>query len=296
MNHAIPQVIPHTTGTQPPGFTLPAGSCDAHIHIYDHRFPSVGDPARVLAQGTVADYRRLQQRLGCSRTVVVTPTVYGTDNRVTLDAIAQLGPAHARGVAVLHPDVDDATLARLHEGGVRGIRFTLFDPATAVTDFSMVAPLAERIAPMGWHVQLHWRADQIVAHQALVASLRCPIVFDHFARLPHAQGTAHPAFGIVTRLLEAGRAWVKLSAPYLDDPAEPDAHDSRAAIAADWAARVPQRLVWGSDWPHPTEKIVKPDDAALLDRLARWLPDEALRRRVLVDNPAALYGFGPVAA
>ncbi|MFN6997312.1 MAG: amidohydrolase family protein, partial [Aquincola tertiaricarbonis] len=262
---------------------------------YDPRFASLGDPARVLPQGTVADYRRLQQRLGCSRTVVVTPTVYGTDNRVTLDAIAQLGQQNARGVAVLHPGVDDATLARLHEGGVRGIRFTLFDPATAVTGFEMVAPLAERIAPLGWHVQLHWRADQIVAYHALVESLRCPIVFDHFGRLPHPLGRAHPAFGIVTRLLEAGRAWVKLSAPYLDDPKGADAADSRAPIVAEWAARVPQRLVWGSDWPHPTEKQGKPDDAALLDRLACWLPGEALRRQVLVDNPAALYGFAPVA-
>lgn len=287
--------VPHSSGTQPPSFQLPADACDAHIHIYDPRFPSIGDPARVLSQATVADYRGLQKRLGCSRTVIVTPTVYGTDNRVTLDAIAQLGPQRARGVAVLHPDVDDATLARLHEGGVRGIRFTLFDPATAVTRFDMVAPLAARIAPLGWHVQLHWRADQIVAHQAMVESLDCPIVFDHFARLPHLQGVAHPAFGIVTRLLEAGRAWVKLSAPYLDDPVHTGGPDGRLPIAAAWAARVPQRLLWGSDWPHPTEKTTTPDDAALLDRLARWLPDAALRRQVLVDNPAALYGFAPAA-
>ncbi|VTU24572.1 putative metal-dependent hydrolase of the TIM-barrel fold protein [Variovorax sp. SRS16] len=281
--------IPHTTGTQPPALALPPQACDAHIHVYDARFPSIGDPARVLAHATASDYRRLQARLGTARTVVVTPTVYGTDNRVTLDAIRQLGHAQTRGIGVLHPEVDDATLHALNAGGIRGIRFTLFDPATAVTRFDMVEPLARRIAPLGWHVQLHWRADQIVAHAALIERLPCPIVFDHMARLPHPQGEAHPAFAIVARLLDAGRAWVKLSAPYLDGGTPED--DSRARVVEALCRHAPERLVWGSDWPHPTETKATPDDAALLDRFGAWVPGAALRQRVWVDNPAALYGF-----
>jgi predicted TIM-barrel fold metal-dependent hydrolase len=264
-----------------------ADACDSHLHIYDRRFPSIGDPSRVIANATAADYRLLQSQLGTSRAVVVTPTVYGTDNRVTLDAIALLGADRTRGVAVLHPDVSDATLQQLNEGGVRGIRFTLFDPTTAVTRFDMVAPLAARIAPLGWHVQLHWRADQIVEHQALVESLPCSIVFDHFARLPHPQAAEHPAFAIVARLLERGRTWVKLSGPYLDDKADA----SRADVAAAFLRVAPERLVWGCDWPHPTERNAMPDDAELMQRLERWVPDDQQRQRVLVDNPAELYGF-----
>ncbi|QHI96663.1 amidohydrolase family protein [Xylophilus rhododendri] len=280
--------IPHTLGTAAPRFAVPADACDSHIHIYDRRFASLGDPARALADATAGDYRRLQQRMGSSRSVVVTPTVYGTDNAVTLDAIQQLGVQRTRGVAVLHPDVDDATLQALDAGGVRGIRFTLFDPATAVTSFDMIAPLARRIAPLGWHVQLHFRGDQIVEQQALIESLPCPMVFDHMARLPHPQGAAHPAFDIVGRLLDAGRAWVKLSGAYLD-AGEPD---SRAGVVRAWVKRAPERLVWGSDWPHPTEqKKGVPDDAALLDRWAEAVGDEALCRRILVENPAVLYGF-----
>lgn len=279
--------VPHSTGTAPPRFVTPANACDAHIHIYDRRFASIGDPSRVLADATAADYRRLQQRLGTRRTVVVTPTVYGTDNTVTLDAIEQLGREQTRGVAVLHPDVSDAALRQLDAGGVRGIRFTLFDPATAVTRFDMVEPLARRIAPLGWHVQLHWRADQIVEHAALIHRLPCTVVFDHMARLPHPEGPAHAAFGIVAGLVDAGRAWVKLSGTYLD-PGQPD---SRAAVVRAWAQHAPQRLVWGSDWPHPTEKTVTPDDAAMLDEWAGRVGDADLCSRVLVDNAARLYGF-----
>lgn len=279
--------IPHTGGTAAPAFSTPADACDSHIHIYDRRFRGLGDPARALTQATAGDYRRLQQRLGTRRAVVVTPTVYGTDNAVTLDAITQLGRNQTRGVAVLHPDVDDATLEALDAGGVCGIRFTLFDPATAVTRFDMIEPLARRIAPLGWHVQLHLRGDQIVEHAALIERLPTPLVFDHMARLPHPAGAAHPAFDIVGRLLDARRAWVKMSGFYLD-AGQPD---SRPAVARALLERAPDRLVWGSDWPHPTEKSLTPDDAELLDRWAGWVGDAALCRRILVDNPAALYGF-----
>jgi predicted TIM-barrel fold metal-dependent hydrolase len=284
--------VPHSAGTARPAFTMPADACDAHIHIYDRRFPSLGAPAGALEHATAADYRLLQQRLGSTRTVVVTPAVYGTDNAVTLDAIEQLGREHTRGVAVLHPDVSDETLRRLDAGGVRGIRFTLFDPSTAVTRFDMIEPLAKRIAPLGWHVQLHLRGDQIVEQAALIERLPCAMVFDHMARLPHPEGAAHPAFGVVARLVERGRAWVKLSGTYLD-PGQPD---SRESVVKAWVQLAPQRVVWGSDWPHPTEKVHKPDDAAMLDAWAQRVGDAASCKQMLVDNAAALYGFRAVTA
>jgi predicted TIM-barrel fold metal-dependent hydrolase len=236
---------------------------------------------------TVADYRLLQQRIGTARTVVVTPAAYGTDNAVTLHAIAQLGP-QARGVAVVHPSVTDAELRRMADGGIRGIRFTQFDPRTAATTLDMIEPLAARVQALGWHVQIHLRADQIVAAADLLLRLPGTVVFDHLGRLPPSTGVGDPAFAIIRRLLDTGRTWMKLSGAYMfGDP--PD-YAAAARIARSYVQAAPERMVWGSDWPHPTEAH-KPDDAVLFDLLADWVPDAATRHRILVDNPVLLYGF-----
>jgi D-galactarolactone isomerase len=269
----------------------PANACDSHMHVYDRRFLGERSAQGFVDGARIADYREVQARLGVERTVVVTPRVYGTDNRVTLDAIAQLGLDRARGVAVLRPDVTDDELAALHVGGVRGIRFTLYTPAQAVVGFEMVEPLARRVAELGWHVQLHWTAGQIVEHEALLARLPSAIVFDHLARLPLPAGTSHPAYGIVRRLADSGRVWVKLSGPYLDSALGLEGgYADMAATARAWIAALPERTVWGSDWPHVTESH-KPDDTMLFNLLATWAGDEAVRKRILVDNPARLYGF-----
>jgi len=277
---------PNSAGTAAPTLAVPALACDAHMHVYDAAFASTG---RIVDDATADAYRAIRQRLGMQRTVVVTPRNYGTDNRVTLHAVAALGAAHTRGVAVLHPDVSDAQLAELHAGGIRGIRFTLYTPQQAVTSFDMVEPLARRVWPLGWHLQLHWTPAQIVEHAALLRRLPTTLVFDHLARLG-SEGVDHPAFAIVAGLIEAGRAWVKLSGPYLDAAAPYTALDGTARRLVQLA---PDRAVWGSDWPHSTEPAHKPDDAALLDLLARWADDDTTRQRILVDNPAALYDFAP---
>ena len=285
------QAVPNSAGDQPPRLAAPANACDCHMHIYDAaRFPPLRPAARMQAQASVAEYRLLQRRLGTRRTVIVTPAVYETDNRVTLDAVVQLGDA--RGVAVVKPDVGDAELKRLADGGIRGIRFTQFDPATAVTTLDMIEPLAKRANDLGWHVQIHMRADQIAAAASLWERLPATIVFDHMGRLPQPAGIDHPAFAIIRRLIDRGRAWVKLSGAYLDTKVGPSTYADATVVARAFVAAAPERMVWGSDWPHPTEKD-KPDDAVLLDLLAAWVPDAATRHRVLVSNPETLYGFAP---
>ncbi len=284
--------VPHSAGTARPATPAPAGACDAHIHIYDARFPAAPGHS-VMPQATVAEYRRLQARNGTTRAVVVQPRTSGTDNAVTVDAVAQLGIANARGVAVLHPTASDALLRELDAGGIRGLRISVHEPRLGVCTVDMIEPLAKRIEPLGWHVQLHMTADQLAENAALIGRLPCRIVIDHRARLPAGVGSGHPAFALVRRLLEAGRAWVKLSGPYLDSrtggPAWADVAEGARALAA----AAPERMLWGSDWPHPTEKDAKPDDAALLDVLADWVTDAATRRRILVDNPCDIYGFEP---
>jgi D-galactarolactone isomerase len=252
--------------------------CDSHIHIYAEGFD-------------VDAYRKVQARIGTQRVVIVTPRVHGTDNTVTVDAIRQFGIEHARGIAVLNPDVTDDTLIALNQGGIRGIRFTLYTPKNAVVGFDMVEPLAARIAELGWHVQLHWTAQQIVEHEAMLQRLPATMVFDHLARLPLEDGTHHAAFDIVRDLADRGRAWIKLSGPYLDSALGLDhRYADVTPMARAWVDAVPERVVWGSDWPHVTETH-KPDDTLLLDLLSEWTGDDATRERILVTNPAVLYGF-----
>lgn len=283
---------PNSSGARRPTGVAPEGACDAHMHIYDRRFVLQGSPDAMVDKATADDYRLLQQRIGTQRTVVVQPRVHGTDNSVTLAAIRALGAENTRGIAVVRPDVSDAELERLHAGGIRGIRFTLYAQANAVTNFSMVEPLAQRVHALGWHVQLHWSADQIATHVELLARLPCTIVFDHLARQPLPDALSHPAFDVVSRLRENGRTWVKLSGPYLDSKAgAAGGYADTTAIAQAWVRQAPERVVWGSDWPHPTEPVAKPDDAALFDLLSQWVPDAATRHRVLVGNPALLYDF-----
>jgi predicted TIM-barrel fold metal-dependent hydrolase len=241
------------------------------MHIYDAaRFPPSRPGSRMQANAGVADYRRLQQRIGTTRTVVVQPAAYGTDNAVTLDAIARLG--NARGVAVVFPDVGDGELRALDAGGVRGIRFTVFDPATAVTRIDMIEPLARRMADIGWHVQIHMRGDQIVATPTCCGGCPRPSSSTTWAAVPLPEGTSHAAFKVVRELLDKGNAWVKLSGAYQDTKIGPPTYADATALARAYVAAAPERMVWGSDWPHPTETD-KPDDALLLDLLSEWAPD-----------------------
>ena len=281
-------VVPNSAGTGRPRLKAPANAADCHMHIYDPRLPQL--PSRSpVSNAAVPDYRLLQKRNGTARAVVVQPRNHATDNQVTLDAVAQLG-ANARGVAVLHPTVTDADLKKLDAGGIRGIRFSLGDTATAVTSIDMVEPLGQRIAALGWHVQLHMPGDMIAQHADLLRRLPCQIVIDHMGRFPPSIGIAHPAFKVILELIEKGRTWVKLAGAYLNTQIGPPTYADAARIAQAFVKAAPERLVWGSDWPHPTEKD-KPDDALLFDLLATWAPDEAVRNRILVTNPEVLYGF-----
>ena len=285
------EAVPNSSGTSAPRFKAPPDACDCHLHIYDPQFPMAWPKLRATPDASVAEYRLLQKRLGTTRAVVVQPAAYGVDNRVTVAAVAQLGLHRARGIAVLHPTVSDEELAALAAGGVCGLRFTQHDPQTAVTSPEMIEPLARRIQDLGWHTQLHLRGDQIVEMATLIESLPGTLVFDHMGRLPQPEGTNHPAFRIIAKLVEAGRAWVKLSGPYLDTQVGAPRYTDATRVAREYVKLAPERVVWGSDWPHPTERDLKPDDAILLDLVQEWVREEETRGRILVENPAKLYGF-----
>jgi predicted TIM-barrel fold metal-dependent hydrolase len=284
-------VVPNSTGVEPAKLKAPANAC--HHHIYDaDRFPPPQPEAGFQQHARVAEYRLLQRRIGTTRNVVVTPRAYATDNRVTLDAIAQFG-SNARGVAVIHPAITDSELDALARGGIRGIRFSLAanpDRNSAATTLDMIEPLSRRVNTLGWHVQINMDADQIVAAEDLWARLPSPIVFDHMGHIPQPTGVQHPAFTIIRRLIDKGRTWVKLSVTYDNTKDGPPGYADVTRVAQAYVQAAPERMVWGSNWPHPNE-TKKPDDAMLFDLLARWAPSESTRHRFLVENPQALYGF-----
>lgn len=290
--------VPNSSGTARPRLRVPANSCDCHHHVYDAvRFPPPEIGPRFVMNARLEEYRLLQRRLGTTRSIIVTPSAYGGRNDATIDAVARSG-TNARGVVVVSPEVSDAELKAMAGQGIRGIRFSLASPARATLTVEMIEPLAKRIAPLGWHVQLYMRGDQILAATNLLNRLPVPLVLDHMGLLREPEGRDRAAFAAVRRLLEKGRTWIKLSGAYIRPVAGSDVGYTMDFEPADRVARAlvkaaPERMLWGSDWPHPgMGPTEKPDDAALLNLLSVWAPTEATRNRILSDNPAALYGFG----
>jgi len=279
--------VPWSAGTEAPKLKAPLHSADCHHHIYDARFPP--DPKAVLkpAPATVADYRLFQKRIGTTRNVVVQPSTYGVDNSCLVDAMRQFGTTNARGIAVVNTSVSDTELRELDKAGVRGIRFNL--QQAGATKLDMLAALAKRITPLGWHVQMNVSSEQIIDARSALEALPCPVVFDHFGHTT-IRGRDDPAFAVIVKLLQANKGWLKLSGAYIDSKAGAPTYSESVPTAKAYVKEAPDRLVWGSDWPHPTTND-KPDDAVLFDLLSQWAPDATERHRILVENPAKLYGF-----
>ncbi|MBF9263564.1 amidohydrolase family protein [Acidovorax cattleyae] len=285
-----------SAGTAAPRTALPAGACDCHVHLYDSRFPV--EPAARLRppDAGVDDLRALQRRIGTARAVLVTPSTYGTDNACTLDALDQLGDG-ARGVAVVGQGVSDAELARLAARRVRGLRVNFVSPQSwGETTPGMLAGLARQVARhphcVGWHIQVFAQPEQIVAMEPFLQSLPVPLVIDHLGRIDPAEGTAAPAYTVLRRLLDAGNTWVKLSGAYMRSAVQGPGHGDTLPLGRAFVQAAPQRLVWGSDWPHTTEAPGSVDDATLVDLLRAWTGSDAAMDAILVHNPALLYGFG----
>jgi D-galactarolactone isomerase len=271
-----------------PRLKAPPGACDTHLHIYDPRFPFMPGALIAPPPALVSDYRTLQQRLGLERVVIVQPSGYGTDNRCTLEAAAAFGK-NGRCVVVVDTAVRDNELERLTAGGARGIRFFMLPGG--ILSWEILERMAARVHGFGWHVQLQLDGRLLPEREALLKRLPCDLVIDHVGKFLEPVPTTHPAFLALLRLLETGRCWVKLSAPYETSRTGPPGYRDVGALAETLVRVAPDRMLWASNWPHPSAGADKPDDAALLDLLLEWSPDETVRRHILNDNPAKLYGF-----
>ncbi|MFN4118829.1 amidohydrolase family protein [Acidovorax sp.] len=290
--------VPFSAGTGLPRAALPAGACDCHVHVYDQRFPAAPGARLLPPDASAQDYLALQRRIGTTRVVLVTPSTYGTDNRCMLDGLATLAAmgVQARGVAVIDGSESDADLQQLHAAGVRGVRLNLSLGVSGTVD--SIAPLAERIAPLGWHLQLLMAPDLLAVQGAALRDLHVPLVFDHFGRVDPAQAGRHPAHAVLLDLLQRGRAWVKVSGGYIVSSTGSVEDPLLDALAASYLRCAPHQVLWGSDWPHATATAgvqPLPDDARQVDRLLDWTDacgGPFVLQQVLVDNPQALYGFG----
>jgi len=289
----------------PPGFAPPAGACDCHTHVFGPfgRYPLVPNRVYTPMDALAEDARTMMDRLGLERIVFVQPSAYGLDNQCMLDAMAELG-AVARGVAVVDGATPDAELDRLHRAGVRGVRLNI---ATGGNDTgeplgARSEKLARQIAGQGWHLQLFVGPDVLTELEPTLKRFPVPYVIDHMGLLPPSRFRDHPAFATLLRLLDTGDCWVKLAGAYRVANSDTD-FAAAAALAQALVAARPDRLVWGSDWPHTPHHTGAPDPdgkqkpyrkldtGRLFDLLADWAPDEAVRNRILVDNPARLYDF-----
>jgi len=264
----------------------PALACDCHIHVFGPfaRYPL--DAARKYTPGeaTLQDYLKVANALGTGRVVLVQPSVYGTDNACQRDAVRAL-EEYARGVAVIDPDIEQKALDSLCGTGFVGARLNLM----RADSLDALERTAARIAPLGWHLQLHLSGHWLPEIADRLLKLPVDFVIDHFGRIDAREGVDQPPFKALLRLVDSGRCWVKLSAPYLCDK-EGAPYRRVEPLARELVRHNPERLVWGTNWPHP-DVAVMPEDPGLLEALAAWVPDEKLRHRILVDNPAKLYRF-----
>jgi len=287
----------------PVNFAVPANACDCHTHIFGdpQKFPLFSGRVYTPETASPEEMAALHHALHIKRVVIVTPSVYGTDNSATLYGMKERG-ANARGVAVINDQTPDGDLDKMGKAGVRGIRLNLAtggtnDPAVARQRFQAALP---RMAKQGWHIQIYTNLAVIAAIKDSVLASPVPVVFDHFGGAKAALGTAQPGFADLLDLLRSGKAYVKISGAYRASSQAPDYPDvaplAKALIAANAA-----RIVWGTDWPHPNSDSGKPptevaplfqiDDGRLMNQLPVWAPDPAIRKRILVDNPARLYKF-----
>src|SRR6516162_1127536 len=239
--NAAAQQVKWSSGTEPPKLKAPANSCDCHHHIYNAKYPV--DPRSTLRPGDalVEDYHAFQKRIGTTRNVVVTPSTYGTDNRVTLDAVAAFGPT-ARAVVVVDDSVADAELKRMHGQGARGIRFNLAQAGATTPE--MIEPLSKRVNELGWHIQINATAPKIIEIMPILGRVPSPIVFDHLAHIPEPEGINHPLFAQIRALIDKGRTWVKLSGAYADTKVGPPTYADSTAVAQAYVKAAPERLVW----------------------------------------------------
>ena len=280
---------PHPDPHPPKALTLPSGAWDTHCHLFGpfDRFPLPAGRRYTPAEASLNTYVRMQERVGLSRAVFVQSAVYGPDHSIVVDALKR-GRGRYAGTAVLDATTTDDEIKRLDEAGLRATRFHFVPHLGAPADADSLRRMADRLAEFGWHVLLHTDGPSLVRHLKVFESLPVPFIVDHMARVEAAAGIGQAPFQALLELLKRPNAWVKISGADRISANATGPYDDVVPFARALVAAAPDRVLWGTDWPHTNVRAV-PDDGDLVDLLAKFVPDEATRRRILIDNPGRLY-------
>ncbi|MFT5530578.1 MAG: 2-pyrone-4,6-dicarboxylate lactonase [Candidatus Poriferisodalaceae bacterium] len=282
---------PHPSPHSPRAFAPPANATDAHCHVFGpaHRFPFAPEATYAPPDSGIEDFEVLQEKLGLSRAVFVQASCHGTDNTAMIDALVR-GDGRYAGVAMIDESYGERELGELHDAGVRGTRFNFVSHLGGAPDLDVFWRLVERVAPFGWHIVLHFDAKDLPGHAELLDRLPTPFVIDHMARVDAAAGLDQEPFQALLHVMKDERAWVKISGAERLTAEGPPPYDDVVPYAQALIEAAPERVLWGTDWPHPNVRHM-PDDGDLVDQLAKYAPDEATRNQILVDNPERLYDF-----
>lgn len=272
-----------------PHLAVPAGAVDTAIHVYRASVPAAPGGPPVPGDFSESAYQSVQRRLGFTRVVVVQPNAYQDDNRVTVDAVKALGPG-AKGVGVVKPGVADAEIDSLTRAGIVGQR--IFQMQWGAVGFERMHEVMARVHPFGWFASIQLDGRELPQWEATIKRLPGRFVIDHIGKFLEPVPPEHEAFKAMLRLVDTGRCWVRLAAAYETSKTGAPTYEDVSKLARALVKHAPERMLWASNWPHPSAPKDKvPDDADLLDLLLDWAPEEATRRKILVDNPAVLYGF-----
>jgi len=278
--------------TKKPNFKAPANACDAHCHVFGPaaKFPFADERTYTPPDSPFEAFQELQKTLGLSRAVIVQATCHGTDNSATLDAIARSNGRY-RGVAIVDQTFTDEQFEALNEGGIRGVRFSFARHIGNAPDFSLVKRVVEKIAPLGWHLVLYMEASDIIENAETLEDLPVPVVIDHMGRVETKNGVGQEAFQLLLSLLKKQEDfWVKICGAERISSKGAPYHDA-VPFAQSLIEAAPDRVLWGTDWPHPNIDGLMPNDGDLMNLLPLYAQDEDVLHRILVDNPARLYGF-----
>ena len=290
----IRDCIPPDRNPRKPNVRLPAGAVDTHVHVFEDRYALSPGRGYNPPESTLGDLVSLHRALGIDRVVFTQPSVYGVDNSAILDGMAALNaetPNRARAVVAVTTDVTDEEFAAFDAAGARGVRLNTDNKGGMPVEFEEVPELAARIAPFGWHIEFLFPGRDIVDLMPVFRALKVPMSIAHFAYQAAADGVEAPGFRALLDLVREGNAWVKISGANRVSATDLPPYDDVKPMAQALAEAAPDRLMWGTDWPHPNKYEVNPNDGDLVDAFGDWIGDEETRRKIMVDTPAAFYRF-----
>jgi len=294
MTEEIRDCLPPDRNPRKPKLALPRGAVDTHVHVFAPRYKLSPDRGYNPPDSTLGDLKHLHTTLGIERVVFTQPSVYGVDNSAILDAMAALNaeaPNRARAVVAVTMDIGDDELATLDARGARGVRLNTDNKGGMPIEITAIPDLAARIAPFGWHIEFLFPGSDIIALMPTLAAVKVPISIAHFAYQSATAGVSAPGFKALIELLRRGNTWVKISGANRISATDLPPYDDVKPMAQTLIEAAPDRIMWGTDWPHPNKYVVNPNDGDLVDAFGDWVTDEEMRRRIMVDNPAGFYRF-----